>query len=169
MARRVTLRSGREDKNDRWTVTVEAERVVVAGLDGDFVITGAADSPGRTEDLTVTHGDHAMRGAAVRDGDRVWVSIDGHVFDFTIETGDRPRRASRDDHDALTPPMPATVLKVAVTVGAAVADGDVLVVLEAMKMELSIRAPRAGRIKAIRCREGELVQPGTILIELEDL
>jgi biotin carboxyl carrier protein len=40
-------------------------------------------------------------------------------------------------------------------------------VLEAMKMELPVRAPRAGRISAIRCKPGELVQPGIALVELE--
>jgi biotin carboxyl carrier protein len=39
--------------------------------------------------------------------------------------------------------------------------------LEAMKMELPIRAARAGRVKALACREGELVQPGVPLVEME--
>jgi len=38
-------------------------------------------------------------------------------------------------------------------------------VLEAMKMELPIRAPHDGTIAAVHCREGELVQPGTVLVE----
>jgi len=41
------------------------------------------------------------------------------------------------------------------------------VLLEAMKMELPIRAPREGRVKALHCRPGELVQPGTALVDLE--
>ena len=45
---------------------------------------------------------------------------------------------------------------------------DVVMVLEAMKMELPIRSPRDGVVKAIRCEAGELVQPGTTLLELED-
>ena len=45
---------------------------------------------------------------------------------------------------------------------------DVVMVLEAMKMELPIRSPRDGVVKAIRCAAGELVQPGTTLLELED-
>jgi biotin carboxyl carrier protein len=39
--------------------------------------------------------------------------------------------------------------------------------LEAMKMELPIRAPRDARVKAIACRQGDLVQPGVPLLELE--
>ena len=62
--------------------------------------------------------------------------------------------------------MPATVLKVLVAAGAEVKKGDTLVVLEAMKMELSIRATGDGTIVAVRCREGEMVQADTVLVDL---
>jgi biotin carboxyl carrier protein len=61
--------------------------------------------------------------------------------------------------------MPATVTRIAVKVGDAVAKGDLLIALEAMKMELPIRAPRDFVISAIHCAEGDLVQPGTVLLE----
>ena len=83
---------------------------------------------------------------------------------MTQDTG-AARPASRDQ-DALSPPMSATVVRVAVRPGATVQAGDTLIVLEAMKMELPIRAPRAGTIRAVHCREGDLVQPGTVLVEL---
>jgi 3-methylcrotonyl-CoA carboxylase alpha subunit len=63
--------------------------------------------------------------------------------------------------------MAATVVRIAVTPGDRVEDGDVLIALEAMKMELPIRAPRAGIVRAVHCREGELVQPGQVLIDFE--
>ena len=68
---------------------------------------------------------------------------------------------------ALSAPMPATVVAIIVAPGQEVAAGDLLVMLEAMKMELPIRAPRAGRVKTLACREGELVQPGVPLVEME--
>jgi 3-methylcrotonyl-CoA carboxylase alpha subunit len=52
-------------------------------------------------------------------------------------------------------------------VGDAVRQADVLVVLEAMKMELPIRATASGIVTAINCREGELVQPGQPLVEID--
>jgi acetyl-CoA carboxylase biotin carboxylase subunit len=67
----------------------------------------------------------------------------------------------------LSSPMPATVVKVLVEPGARVAKGDTLVMLEAMKMELPVKAPRDGVVRAVRCRQGELVQPGVDLVELE--
>ncbi len=62
--------------------------------------------------------------------------------------------------------MPATVVSIAAPAGTRVTAGDPVVVLEAMKMELVIRAPRDGEIAAVHCRVGELVQPGTRLAEL---
>jgi len=64
-------------------------------------------------------------------------------------------------------PMPATVVKVLVTPGQAVRHGDTLVIVEAMKMELPIRAPGDASVKAVHCHEGELVQPDRTLVELE--
>ena len=66
----------------------------------------------------------------------------------------------------LTAPMPATVLKILALPGTAVSRGDTLIILEAMKMELPLRASADGVVAAVHCREGELVQPDTILIEL---
>jgi 3-methylcrotonyl-CoA carboxylase alpha subunit len=57
---------------------------------------------------------------------------------------------------------------VLVEAGQAVDLGTQLVVLEAMKMEHSIRAPHAGVVKAVYCTEGEMVSEGTILVELEE-
>ena len=75
--------------------------------------------------------------------------------------------ASRPDPDALSAPMPATVTAVLVEPGTDVVAGDALIRLEAMKMELAIRAPVDGRIAAVHCDVGDLVQPGRPLVTLE--
>ena len=64
----------------------------------------------------------------------------------------------------LTAPMPATVIKVNVKAGDAVKKGDILIVLEAMKMELPLRALGDGIVADVRCREGELVQADAPLV-----
>jgi len=103
---------------------------------------------------------------AVTRGD-TWVFLDGRTY--VISNPDAsPRRSRADDHGALTAPMPATVLAIQVTPGQRVERNDVVMVLEAMKMELPIRAPRDGVVKTIGCEIGELVQPGTTLLALED-
>jgi biotin carboxyl carrier protein len=103
---------------------------------------------------------------AVRGRD-TWVFLDGRVY--TLGPVDRSSRArrSRDEAGALDAPMPATVLAVHVTPGQQVRRDDTLVLLEAMKMELPIRAPRDGVITAVSCQVGQLVAPGTRLVEME--
>jgi 3-methylcrotonyl-CoA carboxylase alpha subunit len=94
-----------------------------------------------------------------------WVWVDGTVA--RVDPPPSGRSRGRTASDELSAPMPATVAKVLVQSGARVSRGDTLLMLEAMKMELPIRAPRDGVITAVHCQQGELVQPGTPLLELE--
>ena len=97
-----------------------------------------------------------------------WVFLDGRVYVIdTVRLEADTTHAAHDEQLALASPMPATVASIHVAPGQAVEPGDLLVMLEAMKMELPIRAPRAGRVKALACRQGDLVQPGVPLVELE--
>ncbi|MBQ0743505.1 MAG: acetyl/propionyl/methylcrotonyl-CoA carboxylase subunit alpha [Pseudomonas sp.] len=68
----------------------------------------------------------------------------------------------------LQAPMNGSVVRVMVEPGQQVEAGAVLLVLEAMKMEHSIRAAEAGTVKAIFCAEGELIAEGTLLVEMEE-
>ena len=77
------------------------------------------------------------------------------------------RRSGSTSASALIAPMPATVTKVRVKPGDAVRKGDAVVLLEAMKMELPLRAPADATVAAVHCREGELVQGDAVLVELQ--
>jgi biotin carboxyl carrier protein len=68
----------------------------------------------------------------------------------------------------MSAPMPGVVLKIFVAKGDVVSRGAPLLILEAMKMEHQIVAPRDGKIESVNCSEGELVQPGTGLITMEE-
>jgi acetyl/propionyl-CoA carboxylase alpha subunit len=97
-----------------------------------------------------------------------WVFWNGRVFRGRFgdrEATSRPA-VKRDARQALSAPMPATVLKVLVQTGARVRKGDTLIILEAMKMELPLRSAADATVAAVHCREGELVQPDTVLVEL---
>jgi biotin carboxyl carrier protein len=97
----------------------------------------------------------------------LWAFCDGDVFRERAPSDERaPVGPPKGGHYQLSAPMPATVIKIAVTAGQAVRQGETLVVLEAMKMELPIRAPADAVVRAVNCREGELVQPERTLVEL---
>lgn len=104
---------------------------------------------------------------------RRWAFWNGQVFRQQGPSGrdeNRGRRTSRGvgaELDVLTAPMPGTVLRVTVERGARVRKGDTLIVIEAMKMEIPLRAPRDGVVRTVSCREGELVQPDVDLVEIE--
>jgi biotin carboxyl carrier protein len=97
-----------------------------------------------------------------------WAFWNGRVFRITPPAEATPRRwRGIAGRQALTAPMPATVIRVLVEPGATVRKGDTIILLEAMKMELPLRAPDDAVVKAVLCEEGELVQPDTPLVELE--
>jgi acetyl-CoA/propionyl-CoA carboxylase biotin carboxyl carrier protein len=70
--------------------------------------------------------------------------------------------------DALTTPMQGTIVKVAVEEGAGVGKGDLVVVLEAMKMEQPILAHKSGKVSALTAVVGETVTNGAVLCEIKD-
>ena len=137
-------------------------------MSSDFVITPLSD--GR---FLVTSPDGRQQLAwAVADPAGAWVFVDGRPYYVptqrdVVRTASSPAAGGEAEAAALSAPMPARVLSVRVAPGQDVAAGDVLVMLEAMKMELPVEAPRDGKVKTIACREGELVQPGVPLVELE--
>lgn len=112
------------------------------------------------------HGDRQWTVAVAGPPDNRWVWIDGTVAHLEAPQSS-VRTRTRSAQSDLMAPMPATVVRLTVEVGDRVARGDTLLILEAMKMELPVRAPRDGVVKSVHCEAGELVQPGVNLIELE--
>jgi len=118
----------------------------------------------------------AKSGAAVYD-----VKVDGKLF--TVEVGpsgsvsasetaptksqETATETSSGNSESVAAPLAGNVFKVPVKVGQQVAEGDVLVILEAMKMETDIRAERAGKITAIQVSEGDSVSVGDPLVSME--
>jgi biotin carboxyl carrier protein len=137
-----------------------------AGDEGDpgdvFVVR--AVSPG---EYVVASGVRTWRVAVAGPPEARWVGSEGLTACLDVQPEGQARGPrARAVHGGLAAPMPGTVIDVAVGVGQQVRAGDLLLTLEAMKMELPIRAPRDGVVSAIRCAPGELVQPGPPLVEI---
>ena len=95
----------------------------------------------------------------------VWVGWPGGAKFFAPE---RPGAAAGDADGAseVRAPMTAKVVKVPARAGADVAADEVLVILQAMKMEYRLTSPRAGKVERIHCAEGEMVDLGATLVTL---
>ena len=149
-----------------WEVAVKVfvgAQVVDAAARG-ALRGGGAPLPQEPATIIRTDGSVAIQvGDTVRTafvaGDQVW--IDGRVRRV------RPAAAvatAAAIPDKVTPLMPATVVKVLVTVGESVTVGQKLVTVAAMKMETALRSPRAGVVTAVNVVPGQQVRPGEELI-----
>lgn len=139
------------------TANIAGERVRIG--DARFTVEHVGDGIYR---VTGDSGQQSV--AVVGPPERPWVFVNGMAAQLEIDTGGRSR-ATRTGSTDLSSPMPATVIRVAVEPGATVGKGDTLLVLEAMKMELPVRAPSDGVVKAVHCKAGDLVQPGVPLLD----
>ena len=68
--------------------------------------------------------------------------------------------------DAITAPMPGTILKILVNVGDEVKENQPVMILEAMKMENEVVAPKVGTVTGIHVTQGQMVNPGEALITI---
>lgn len=102
-----------------------------------------------------------------RIGHDVTVQIEGHdtIFHHVLATGAEEDVSSES---RILSPMPGLVRLVSVVEGASVAKGDPLVTMEAMKMELSLTAPRDGKVASVTVAAGDQVNEGALLVELEE-
>jgi acetyl/propionyl-CoA carboxylase alpha subunit len=107
-------------------------------------------------------------GAVAKVGNTTWFSFNGEVW--TKEDQGRKSRGAKSgsllDPSKIQAPMPGKIVKVMVDSGQRVACGDVVVVMEAMKMEYTLKAASDGTIKSIQCVAGDQVALGTTLLEL---
>lgn len=108
-------------------------------------------------------------GAVAKLGSTTWFSFGGEVW--THETEVRGRRgkslASAADPSTITAPMPGKIVKVVAQVGSSVSGGDVVIVMEAMKMEYTLKAAAQGVVKSVNCSAGDQVALGAALVLLE--
>jgi 3-methylcrotonyl-CoA carboxylase alpha subunit len=100
------------------------------------------------------------------DAGRIYVGFADHGWDFVVEPlfADESRQAEQDTRPVA--PMPGTIVAIKVAPGERVAAGQPLLIMEGMKMELTLSAPVAGIIERLLCAEGDSVDAEAVLVEL---
>jgi biotin carboxyl carrier protein len=132
----------------------------------------------RTVGVEITHTESGKLDLII-DGQRVtayvssdnakrWVTVNGQTFVLTKSSRAKRKGAAHDHAAELAAPMPGQVRGVNVSESDAVTKGQTLLVLEAMKMEIRIQAPRDGVVKKLLVKQGQTVEREQILIEIEE-
>lgn len=149
--------------DDTFSAQHSTDGITIVRNDGDPVSLSL--TPQVDGSISVHDPRGAVRGYAVRDGDAVWVRLSGRTYRFEISRGGRAKGARGGG--SLASPMPGQMQKHLVVVGSAVEAGQALAVVEAMKMQLEIKAPHAGTVTAFLAAEGEQVAAGAPLVAVE--
>jgi 3-methylcrotonyl-CoA carboxylase alpha subunit len=118
------------------------------------------------ESVTARIGSHRHRARYFIAGARIHLWLGADAYDLLLDDPRTHEFSATAAVGGLTTPLPGMVVSVAVGVGARVSAGDVLMVIEAMKMEHTITAPHAGTVKAIHFARGQRVPEGSELLEI---
>ena len=84
-----------------------------------------------------------------------------------LDTRARGKKKSLDIPQDITPPMPAVVVRILVSEGDTVKQGQSVIVVESMKMETTLTAPFSGKVRTVNVAQGDKVMPGQILIDID--
>ena len=133
----------------------------------DFPVDGASVGQALTLCFALDGARHAF--TVLRDGARLTVIAGGETHMLDILDPLAPPDAAAAGAGRVVSPIPGRIAAVLVTAGDRVARGQALVVLEAMKMELTLSAAADGTVAALRCAAGDMVEEGRELVELAEL
>ena len=93
--------------------------------------------------------------------------VNGKTYDISVKNGIEAREGvNSSDAVPIKAALPGAVLKINISEGDMIEEGDVLLVLEAMKMETEIKSPKSGKIASVEVNVGEQVKNGQVLVTL---
>ncbi len=139
---------------------VIGDRRIAISLDDDNHGSGRL----RLHDRVVTFHTH-------RAGRHIQVWVGGRIYSFDI-VDSSPQRATggagpTKAQETIKAPMPGSVIKINVSAGDRFEPGQAIIVMESMKMEMSLAVHHAGRVKRVLCEVGDVVEMNAVLAELE--
>jgi biotin carboxyl carrier protein len=160
-------------KDRTYAITMEGKRMTVEGFQLDWEIVKAEGDrfvvaiDGILYNVALPEAENG-RQMAVVDGEECPVEALGLTRGPTAaKKTERPAAATGLVEGALTAMMPSKVIALHVKPGDAVTAGQVVLVLEAMKMESELKAAKDGTVRAVNCKRGDSVEPGAPLVVIE--
>ncbi len=137
-------------------------RATIAGQTVDVEILQSEDGK---LDLLVD-GKHVIAYVSSENAKR-WVTVNGQTFMLIKASGARKSAGGHHAAGEMTAPMPGQIRAVNVSEGDEVVKGQTLLLLEAMKMEVRVQAPKEGIVRKLFVKQGQTVERDQVLIELE--
>ena len=122
-----------------------------------------ADQTGQLK-VEISGASHLAHVAKV--GDDWWIHMDGRTH--VVRMHESGSSEAESVQGGMSAPMPGTILEILVKQGQRVREGQTLLVMEAMKMEHRIQAPRSGEVTRLHYSVGDRVDMGTTLVEIGD-
>ena len=117
--------------------------------------------------VEIRSGDRVVRCGAVSTPRGVWVALDGRTYLLERAHRDAAAPDGAPATDEIRAPMTGRVVAVAARAGEAASEGDLLLTIEAMKMEFRLTAPEDGVVAEVLCAEGDRVELGQLLVKLK--
>lgn len=137
----------------------------VNGVETDLA-SSEATALGLHDRLVVRSGDGSSTAVAIRQGDSMLVSFRGRQYRIE-KSAARTRSKHGGETGEIFAPMPGMIADVLVKTGDRVADGQKLVVLEAMKTQQAFVSPFSGTVRNVSASAGDQVQEGQLLVRIE--
>jgi len=165
--------NGRTERKLAFRLGDVVQEVLVQVAAGGHELTGgsqrvfARGTLGADSELQAQLGARRVRGAVVPSGERRHVFFEGRSWPLSLMDTLHVGGEGEEVEGGLRAPMPGNVIAVLVQPGATVEKGTPLLVMEAMKMEHTISAPRKGVVKEFRCAPGDQVSDGAELVHFE--
>ena len=152
--------AGQEDFNIR----IHLNEVIGIEVDGETQLLDGALYDDGTFDANINGVDYQCH--IWQQETQVAVMLDGEVFNFTIKTGEQAGDDEGAALGAVLSPMPGKIIDCFVKNGQAVDEGTPLLILEAMKMEYTLKAPKTGVVDGLSAKIGDQIADGATLLNI---